>query len=437
MGGGRRSDSISVDMQPYQAFSAASRTLITNVVVEQNFLADFFHYAPAKPSTGSKKGRKVDAYDPSTTSARITFNEWVTGGWESIGMWSVPRKYKVQSNINTEVKNILELLFGNLKAHLDSMIDMGTRFDPSQALGMIAAVEELEDMCKGTDQLFAIRLLEAAKKHLTTIFDQFVQAQMAAIDDKKLVTKKRSGVQPAVRIFPKFLSHMESLSGLNSPEAQELSNQTISKVGQHILDTFVNLVTESKTAAQGNDKDLLKEYLNSLILALTNLSTLRDGLAPLVSSSKSERLGTFNVAKHFYNISSRHAATFQHDYVMILIHRPMGRLIDFFSVVDDAYSRQQSPELIPGHNRASLKKLVAAHTQKEVKEAVKLLYKRAEKHLGSQPALLSAVWREVREDMLKLHQSFTATLTKFYTDSGITLEFRQADLLQWLDEQSR
>ncbi|OLY83796.1 Exocyst complex component 1 [Smittium mucronatum] len=457
---------LGLDLQPYQAFKQGLETIMDNVVAEKNFMADLFHYSPSKrvlsyDSNGDKRreGHKEILAFP-------TFDQWVNEKWEPIGKWESPRSNYSKESASKEVYSMLDLLFGNLKAHTDSMIDMGTRFDPSQSLGMLSAVEEKLQQCRGSDLEFAQKLLNSAKSKLSGIFTQFSNNQVTFIDDVKITTKKRIGIHPIVKIFPRFLVHLEILAENNHGSARILADKINIKIGQQILDLFNNLVKDAKTLAVGSEIEEQKDYVNALVIALSNVSTLRDGLksSSIELSSKlnpiksSENVDSSNkssnsnlssngliLVKQFLSTSTQLSSKLQSDYINVIIRRPTAKLLDFFSGLTEMSSGSKSksaPEQLPStYNRAATKRMLSNYNSKEVKELIKLLYKRVDKHFGasSMPInnILKSVWFDIREELLKMFLNFNQILNNVYSDSGVCFDFKQSDLLAWINEMQR
>ncbi|PVU88698.1 hypothetical protein BB559_005448 [Furculomyces boomerangus] len=165
MGGGNSGGDVGGDIQPYLAFKMGLETIVKSIITEQNFLSDIFHYSPAK-RVSSARDRKISEVNEGGKEEKlkmVSFNEWANEGWRPIGDWEVPRLIWNRGGSTKEVGNMLDLLFGNVKASVDNMTDMGTRFDPSQSLGMLAAVEEKVVECKSSDLEFVLRLLESSR----------------------------------------------------------------------------------------------------------------------------------------------------------------------------------------------------------------------------------------------------------------------------------
>ncbi|OMJ16263.1 Exocyst complex component 1 [Smittium culicis] len=451
-------------MSPSLAFKYGLETIIQSVISEKNFMADLFHYSPSRKiasdsSQDPRRERKVK-----DTLGFPTFREWVNDKWEPIGNWDTPRPNYSKESASKEVFSMLDLLFGNLKANIDSMIDMGTRFDPSQSLGMLSTVEQNLEQCKGSGLEFAQKILNSAKLKLTGIFNQFSQAQISYLDDIKISTKKRTGIHPSVKIFPHFLIHMEILTENNRGSAKSLADQLNLKLGQKILELFNGIVSDAKNLASGMDIEEQKDYVNALVISLSNVFILRDGLKASsndlasklksnsppsnskASNDKPELSGANLVlVKQFLNSSSQLVTKLQTQYVNIVIRRMMAKLIDFFSGLKEIESNQKNKsaaEQFPStYNRAATRRMLSSFNSKEMRELIKQLYKRVDKHFGvgsfSTNSIFKSVWYDIREELLKIFLNYNQVLSNVYNESGVSFDFKQSDLLLWINESHR
>ncbi|KAJ2768595.1 hypothetical protein GGI18_005561, partial [Coemansia linderi] len=241
------------EMQPAEAFAIALENVVANVIAEQNFISDLFHYVPPAHTRAARRQPqdRNAARDGDDAKARLgenaTFYNWVTHRLRPIELWDTPRPKLDSKDVVTqtvhfgsvkEVKSMLDLLYGSLVTQVDSLVDMGTRFDPSQAIGMLVSVSKALDRCKGSDQGFLINVLERCNDKLETTFQSYVSEQARAIEATKLVTKKRVGALPFARIFPKFIAHIENLVGDTGYTARAIADSTYSRISRLIFDTL-------------------------------------------------------------------------------------------------------------------------------------------------------------------------------------------------------
>ncbi|KAJ1648297.1 hypothetical protein LPJ64_000453 [Coemansia asiatica] len=442
------------EMQPAEAFSIALENVVRNVISEQNFISDLFHYVPhvhtrAAQRSNSRRSasQRADSESNEATKARlgenVTFYNWVTYKIRPIENWNAPRakldsKGVVSQTIHfgsvKEVKSMLDLLFGSLVAQLDALVDMGTRFDPSQAIGMLVAVSKALDLCQGTDQGFLINLLERCSEKLESVFQRYISEQARAIEATKFVTKKRVGVLPFARIFPKFIAHVEGLVGETGYSARTIADTAYSRISRLIFDTLESLLREAERNAQKNvdDKDAQKEQLNTHVLLLENMFVMIAGL---------QAYKAHGCRQYFVPILDTyldHAQIVQRKvtraYIKDVLSRPMGRLISFFDAVERCLGARKDPLETQSLGKNQLKKVVQVYSNNTMRDNIKQLYKRVEKHFVNEPKLRMIVWQSITDDILSNYQRFVTLLARAYKSTNLTLDFTQSELSRWLSE---
>ncbi|KAJ2347111.1 hypothetical protein GGF43_004832, partial [Coemansia sp. RSA 2618] len=446
------------DMQPTEAFSIALGNLVGHVVSEQNFISDLFHYVPPAHTRAARRGaagRQGSAEqgagddEGSTESAQaklgenVTFYNWVTYKIRPIESWEVPRpkldsvdvvSQTVHFGSVKEVKSMLDLLFGNLVTQVDTLVEMGTRFDPSQAVGMLVPVARALELCKGSDQGFLINVLERCKDRLEAVFQRYVSEQARAIEATKFVTKKRGGALPFARVFPKFIAHIESLVGDTGYSARAIADSAYSRVSRLIFDTLETLLREADRNAQRNadDKDAQKEQLNAHVLLLENLFVLTTGLkAYKARGCKPYFVPTLETYLDHANAIQRKVSR---AYLKDVLQRPMGKLIGFFDTVDRCLAAKKDPLSTSNLGKSPLKKVLQAHSASNMRENIKQLSKRVDKHFINESRLQPIIWQTISDDMLSNYQRIVTLLARAYKSTNLSLDFTQTDLKRWLSE---
>ncbi|KAJ2340501.1 hypothetical protein GGH91_004147, partial [Coemansia sp. RSA 2671] len=437
------------EMQPAEAFAIALENVVANVIAEQNFISDLFHYVPPAHTRAARRQPqdRNAARDGDDAKARLgenaTFYNWVTHRLRPIELWDTPRPKLDSKDVVTqtvhfgsvkEVKSMLDLLYGSLVTQVDSLVDMGTRFDPSQAIGMLVSVSKALDRCKGSDQGFLINVLERCNDKLETTFQSYVSEQARAIEATKLVTKKRVGALPFARIFPKFIAHIENLVGDTGYTARAIADSTYSRISRLIFDTLESLLREAERNASNNadDKDAQKEQLNTHVLLLENMFVLVAGL----QSYRTNRCRPYFVP--MLDTYLDHAQIVQRKvmraYIKDVLRRPMGRLTDFFDAVERCLAANKDPLATPSLAKGQLKKVIQAHSNSGMRENLKQLAKRVDKHFIDEPKLRPIVWQAITNDVLSNYQRFVTLLARSYKSTNLSLEFTQSELKGWLSE---
>ncbi|KAJ2910998.1 hypothetical protein GGI21_000293 [Coemansia aciculifera] len=436
------------DMQPAEAFAIALQNVVANVIAEQNFISDLFHYVPPAHTRAAR--RQPDGSNSTGGGGKTaklgespSFYNWVTHRLRPIELWDTPRTKLDSKDVVTqtvhfgsvkEVKSMLDLLFGSLVTQIDALVDMGTRFDPSQAIGMLVSVSRALDLCKGSDQGFLINVLERCNDKLESTFQSYVSEQARAIEATKLVTKRRVGVLPFARIFPKFIAHIEELVGDTGYTARAIADSAYSRISRLIFDTLESLLREAESNAQKNadDKDAQKEQLNTHVLLLENMFVLVAGL---------QTYRTHSCRPYFVPMLDTyldHAQVVQRKvmraYVKDVLGRPMGRLAEFFDAVERCLAANKDPMVVPALAKGQLKKVIGAHSNSGMRENLKQLAKRVEKHFIDEPKLRPVVWQAITNDVLSNYQRFVTLLARAYKSTNLSLDFTQSELKGWLSE---
>ncbi|KAJ2860368.1 hypothetical protein GGH94_005558 [Coemansia aciculifera] len=445
--GGSMGVAPSNEMQPAEAFAIALDNVVANVIAEQNFISDLFHYVPPAHTRAARRqpqDRKAARNDEDAKlGENATFYNWVTHRLRPIEHWDTPRPKLDSKDVVTqtvhfgsvkEVKSMLDLLYGSLVTQVDSLVDMGTRFDPSQAIGMLVSVSKALDQCKGSDQGFLINVLERCNDKLETTFQSYISEQARAIEATKLVTKRRVGALPFARIFPKFIAHIENLVGDTGYTARAIADSTYSRISRLIFDTLESLLREAERNASNNadDKDAQKEQLNTHVLLLENMFVLVAGL---------QSYRTHSCRPYFVPMLDTyldHAQIVQRKvmraYIKDVLRRPMGRLTDFFDAVERCLAANKDPMNTPSLAKGQLKKVIQAHSNSSMRENLKQLAKRVEKHFIDEPKLRPIVWQAITNDVLSNYQRFVTLLARSYKSTNLSLEFTQSELKGWLSE---
>ncbi|KAJ1662313.1 hypothetical protein IW140_005974 [Coemansia sp. RSA 1813] len=445
-GGGPNSSS---DVQASEAFGIALENLISNVVSEQNFISDLFHYVPSvhvrsmHRIVSGKKGNRASEEMRIKIEENANFYNWVTHKIRPIEHWEMPRpmldsKDGVSQTVHfgsvKEVKSMLDLLFGGLVAQVDALIDMGTRSDPSQAIGMLVSVSTALDLCKGSDQGFLINVLERCSDKLESIFQRFINDQARSIEATKFVVKKRMGALPFARVFPKFIAHIERLVGDTGYSARTIADSAYSRISRLIFDTLESLLRDAERNAQKNidDKDAQKEQLNTHVLLLENMFVLIGGLqAYKAKECKPYFALTLDSYLDHAQIVQRKVTR---AYLKDVLQRPLGRLIAFFDAVERCLAANKDPMQTSSLSKSQLKKIIQAHSNSTMRENVKNLSKRVEKHFMNEPRLKPVVWQTIVDDILSNYQRFVTLLARAYKSTNLSLDFTQNDLKHWLNE---
>lgn len=175
---------------------------ITNLLVrEQNFLIDFFGLVKATvPVVQSSVTGSAPNLDEDDSSPEGIAN------WQS--MLSQPRQPfkdpKAEKRIQyfAIIRELLESLFENVRDNLLGVMDAGLKYDQSYAVGMMVRIESHMREYQKTCHIFIVNLLDALLRKASLVLEKFVTEQIKAIDDARIMAKKRTGILTFFKVFP-------------------------------------------------------------------------------------------------------------------------------------------------------------------------------------------------------------------------------------------
>jgi hypothetical protein len=70
--------------------------------------------------------------------------------------------------------DLMDTIFDGLQAELLGFVEYGSKGDPTQSLSMLVAIENQSESCEGSDQEFAINVLEFLGNRLEKMFERFL-----------------------------------------------------------------------------------------------------------------------------------------------------------------------------------------------------------------------------------------------------------------------
>ncbi|KAK9764277.1 hypothetical protein K7432_008340 [Basidiobolus ranarum] len=319
-------------MKPDEAFKKVLSFIAPTVIQEQNYFIDFFHFGDENE----------------------VFQDWVENRrtQQEIQDLSKPRQL-TKDRKRKQIKQILEGIFDGLAGEISTMIDNGSRADSSCAPGMLACVEQHLAFCQNQNQDFLSGVLTLQKTRLTSIFERFVDEQLRAIEDKKVKTKKRSGMLSFVMIFPNFVARLEDSLGSANTDIRQLVSQAYGRIVKTMFDSLDAIAKEADSMSADD-----KEQLNIHILTMENMHhffmEIRRFKIPVLEAYGKQ-------ARDMYEASLS-------CYVKAVMRRPLARLLEFFDGVEGLL-KTTSPEEVSYHlsyNKVALRKVVALYPGKEV-----------------------------------------------------------------------
>ncbi|KAJ3151312.1 Exocyst complex component 1 [Geranomyces variabilis] len=400
-------------MVPDEALGQVLALLCPAIVREQNFICDLF-------ALHKEGGSSTDLHETTADQPDEVIHDWQD-------RLSEPRPPIKDLKLTKRMQEHLETLFDETKEGIISLLDNGLRSDATFAVGMIVHIEDFIEEFKNTCHTYIQTMLENLNEKLAAIFEKFLDEQIRVIDDTKVTAKKRSGILPFIRTFPRFVDRMESFLGDNTGLAQQTVNKAYARVVQTMLETLEvmsqQVVVDTKAAADD------KEFLNIHILHVENMhhfySVIRARKVPSLDVYVKQTKSSYDAHLDAY--------------CKVVIRKPLGKLYDFFEGIEGLL-KTNTPEEINYHmqyNKGALKDVVRKYPGKEIKKSLESLYKRVEKHYTDEEGLLQVIWRGIQDEFFKRVRRYGELIAICYPESSIRLEFTLDELVGYFSELAR
>ncbi|KAJ2962979.1 hypothetical protein NQZ79_g1897 [Umbelopsis isabellina] len=398
-------DSIDEDERmASDAFTHMMGQVVSLVVREQNFLRDLFQLSHDAPKTFQERG-PVLSVAPEKDTLYL-------------------RRDKIKDvKISKRVLDLLDAIFDGLQAELLGFVEYGNKADPTQGLSMLVAMDTQCESCEGSDQEFAITMLDFLRDRLEKMFENFIVQQLRAIEETKITSKKRSGILPFIRVFPVLRLEAAGAGAEPNSKVRALINSAYERVVNGMVSSLDAIARESD--AGGDDK----EQLNAHIMTIENMHHFYHEL----------RAHKIAVLDRWVKHAKNQYETSLNSYIKVVIRRPLGRLLEFFEGVETMMKTSTAEEVSfhMNYNKAQLRKVIAQYPAKEIKKSLEQLYKRVDKHFSEEEGLLQVVWRGIQEEFIRQHEKMEDLIRQCYPDANVSLEFTIQDLLAMMSELAR
>ncbi|OLL22441.1 Exocyst complex component 1 [Neolecta irregularis DAH-3] len=392
-------------------FKAALDHLVPLITPEQNFIVDFFHMSSrdTRSFIDFVEDHVVENYDANDLMIR--------------------RPVEPDSQNAKIVASIMERIFDTLPNELTGLVDHIVKQDQIQVVGILETIEIHLTEWAGTDQDFLLRMLNRLHDRLLGVFERFLVEQLRSIEDTK-VSLKRRGVVSFIRIFPSFVSRIESQMIQPDVGDQILDiRETIDEAYQKINTTmFESLQAIAKANNSTNVDPEDKEQLYYHIMMMMNMHYYEVE----IESHGNPSLQEFDQKAR--DLWAEHLGI----YTRIVIRRPLGKLLVLVMAgYTLMYHRTfwKARRLLLGQIRPSaFRKLMSNYDHKEVKKGIEALYKRVDKHFGDeeeslQGDMLPTVWKALRAEYISITDRRNRLLRSYYTDQE--MDWNTTEIKNW------
>lgn len=403
-------------VEPSEAFAGTLRETLKMMAQEQNFVIQFFHL---------------------NSLASTEFTDLVSSAIpenRNCPDFSANQSHDPDRGMAKRVEQIMDEIYSFWPNDMQSMVDWAMSADPLQGIGIIHALESSMGDFDDTNQEFVLHALQKIHSRLMGLFNRFVDEQIRGIEDTKVKVNKRKGVISFMRVFPNFSNAVESM--LSSPSGSFCDirisvNDAYDRINRAMWESLKFIAKEAPgqppgvAAGAGDPED--KEILNYHILLIENMNHYI------------EEVDVHNIPALERWVDRAHQDFQEHMklYLDSVIHRPLGKLIDFAQSVENLLAAGGNPADVAArasHSRMVAKKVLSSYDNKEVRRGIEMLKKRVEKHFGDadDPGLSrSLVLKVLRECENRYEQTYD--LTKHIIDTvyegQLDLDWRKEDTL--------
>jgi len=276
--------------------------------------------------------------------------------------------------------------------------------------------------------MFLVNFLDKQHTRLKGLFDRHVTAQIKAVEQTKLTSKKRNGVAHFIKYFPVYVGRVESqLINADTLEIRQNVDMAYEKIVQTMFDSLKQM---AKMDGEGEDKG----QLNYHVILIENMHYF-------VAEIRQQEVGSVVV------FSKRAEGLYDENlnaYVKIVLRRPFAKIIDYFEGVERLLKTTAPSEVSSNssYNRSALKKIVKEYSTKDVRKHIDALFKRVEKHFTEASekttteesgviapgTVMVGVWKACEEELLRITELFGKRISQCYANSGVALEYSAADI---------
>ncbi|KAJ5403485.1 hypothetical protein N7509_003356 [Penicillium cosmopolitanum] len=400
-------------IEPCEAFAGSLRETLNMITEEQNFVVQFFHL----DSLATTEYSDLIASHPPEQRLCPDF--------------SAKQSHDPDRAMAKRVEGVMDELYSFWPNDIQSMVDWALQADPMQGIGILFAIETAMADLDDTNQEFIIHSLQKMHSRLMGLFNRFVDDQIRGVEDTKVKINKRKGVISFMRVFPHFSTAVENMLSQPSGDFCDIRvsvNDAYERINRAMWESLKFIAKEAPgqppgvSASAGDPED--KEILNHHILLIENMNHY------------AEEVDVHNlpVLQRWVDKAHQDFAEHMKLYLDAVIHRPLGKLIDFISSIETIQANGSTADVASrtSHSRAVAKKVLSSYDSKEIKRGIEMLKKRVEKHFGDadDPGLSrSLVIKVLRECEGRYEDAWDRTRRIIDTvyEGQLELEWRKED----------
>ncbi|KAJ3555200.1 hypothetical protein NPX13_g10409 [Xylaria arbuscula] len=396
---------------PYEIFAGVMDDLLPLVVIEQNFIVDFFH---------------------ATTLETADFPDLVAMTRPRDRQGGDLKRHRLMEpdrDLARRVTRAMEAIFTFLEQDLQNLVLWVLAQDPLQGVGILAVLERKQVEMTSSNQDFLNNVLQKLNGSLESRFSKFVEEQIRAIEDTKVKIKKRKGVISFMRVFPNFSAAVENMLSMTdtASSVRRAVDREYERIIKSMFDSLKVIARENPATLTNSGADPEdKEALNYHILLIENMNHF------------SEELNThgLEVLEDWKEAAASEMAEHMGLYLNAVMRRPLGKLLEYLENLEAQIASGKTLTIIaaqPSNSKATFNKILSAYDGREVRKGIEALRKRVEKHFGDadDPSLSRDLVNRVLRECEKFYNEVEvriSTITTTVYGGDVMYEWPRADV---------
>ncbi|KAL4963809.1 GTP-Rho binding exocyst subunit SEC3 [Aspergillus stella-maris] len=405
-------------LDPFEVFAGTLYETVQMISEEQNFIVRFFHLS---------------------SLSNTDFADIVASGspdQRPLPDFTAKQSPDPDRGMARKVEQAMDELYSFWPMDMQNLVDWSIKSDPLQGIGILFAMEKSISEFDDTNQDFIVHSLQKLHSRLVGLFNRFVDEQIRGIEETKVKINKRKGVISFMRVFPHFSAAVENMLSDPSQEFYDVRinvNEAYDRINRAMWESLKFIAKEAPgqstavaaSASTGDPED--KEILNYHILLIENMNHYIEEVD----------VRNLPVLERWRDKAQEDLEEHMKLYLDSVIHRPLGKLLDFIDSVDNLVASSNSPADVairPSHSRSVAKKVLATYDAKEIRRGIDMLKKRVEKHFGDadDPGLSrSLVIKVLRECEGRYERAYDRTqyIIRTVYEGQLDLDWRKEDAL--------
>ncbi|KAH8915864.1 hypothetical protein BT69DRAFT_1229374 [Atractiella rhizophila] len=388
-------------MPAHQTFSKLVEVIVKQIETEQAFIADFLHTfsSPLDPLMTFADYMDLESYFKQGAAAAMTGQQ---------------ARFK-------DIRQSLDMIFGFMVTEFTTWIDSEIAKDGFQIVGILAVLDRAAARAESRRNDFLARVMQKQHQKASGLLEKICKEQIKAIEQTKLTLKKRKGVVPFMRVFPRFVDRIESqvLPSDDRLPTRKLVNDVYDRIVSSMLESLQQMAKMDGDAGAGEDS---KDQLNYHVILIENMHHFLTTIGPKKIAPLKPSLDR---ARDLYDQNLNL-------YIKVVLRRPLSRLLDFFSGMEQLLRTTPANEvsLHGAYTKSSLKKTISSFDYKDLKKGMEALSKRIDKHFGdiSNPSAenseaVRTVWKACEEEMTRLIKEWAALIVRCFPDDKVAFDF--------------